>query len=808
LKLIPNSILNTGVKKAGVDQKKNVQITNFLAVALIASISAILTFRYLTGAIPLWFYVPLAGEVAAFIFIIYLNRLGYWELARLLICWVPPIILFVDFRVLISHVTPETSHYLGFRLFQISFSFFPFLVYSLAERKKISIALSVPLICTIFYDYALNFMSVGYGQAGLTDTSYYYNNFRTVVSLSILAGAFVYLKSILEKQERELALKNQIIEKNAKRELKKAYGKLSYHINNTPLAVIERDKDFKITFWNKRAEELYGWKAEEVLGLRPQDFLVDPRDLAFATKAMTGAIESKKDAHLMEVRGVAKDGTTRNCIWYYSFLRDEEQQIETVLSFISDITEQRRANYALNERVKELRTLYNVSQILTNAKMTMHEVFGQLPSILKSGWQYPEVCEVRLIAFDTIYQTEAFCESTIGLSSNIENGDRTIGKIDVVYLENVLPQNEAVFLQEEKDLLVAIAQTLKVYIERRLEEDLSHKTRANLEATINNTEIMVWSVDANFKITTYNEAARLFAKNVLNVRVDAGEDFPEAIALKWRNWYQRVLTGEVVEIEEITYGREFKYSLSPIIENANIIGVTVFADNVTDHNLQQRALSEANRKIGELKAMALQSVMNPHFIFNVLSSIQYFITRNDELNAINYLTTFSKLMRNVLSRSVAKSVTIGEELDLLRDYVHLEKLRFENRFDFIIDHKEIDIDELRIPSLLIQPYVENAILHGLYNKEGNGLLKLVVRDESPYIIFDIEDNGIGRERAKELQSTNPLKKKSMGTTLTEERLAIYNNDQQPPVIFTDLYKDGNPEGTKVTIHIRKNPEYA
>jgi LytS/YehU family sensor histidine kinase len=217
-------------------------------------------------------------------------------------------------------------------------------------------------------------------------------------------------------------------------------------------------------------------------------------------------------------------------------------------------------------------------------------------------------------------------------------------------------------------------------------------------------------------------------------------------------------------------------------------------------------LTEANKKIADLKVMALRSVMNPHFVFNVLSSIQYFITKNDELNAINYLTAFSKLMRTVLTRSVADQVTLKEEIDLLKDYVQLEKLRFDDKFEFVVQpDNDLDLENIKIPSLLIQPFVENAILHGLYNKEGNGLLGIKVSLEGDHLIFVVEDDGVGREASRMIQSRNPAKNASMGTQLTEERLTILNGDNLPAVTYTDLFNDNKAAGTRVTIRIKLNP---
>jgi LytS/YehU family sensor histidine kinase len=164
-------------------------------------------------------------------------------------------------------------------------------------------------------------------------------------------------------------------------------------------------------------------------------------------------------------------------------------------------------------------------------------------------------------------------------------------------------------------------------------------------------------------------------------------------------------------------------------------------------------------------------------------------------------------MRTVLTRSVTDFVTLREELDLLKDYVHLEKLRFEDKFDFtIICDETMEAESIRIPSLLIQPYVENAILHGLYAKTGKGKLVLRVKSaEDDFINFEIEDDGIGREAAAKIRSTNQTQRKSMGTQLTEERLGLLNNDGKDPVQYKDLFHGQTPAGTLVIIRIKINP---
>lgn len=810
-------IVNVGNKTASsVIVMRNIQLTNFIALILSVAIASILTFRFLTAPFYAWFYVPLLFQTAFYFGVIGLNKAGFRNLSRILICWIPSMALFIDFHIVITHVpVPETSHYIGFRLFQVAFSFFPFLVFNLSEKWLMALAAVVPAISAIFFDQILAVIGVGYTAMGLTESSYYYNNVRTIITLGLIASAFVFLKQILERQElrnerliRELAEKNSIIERDAKRELKRAYDRLRYHIHNTPLAVIERDKDFKITFWNKRAEEMFGWNEQEVHGKRPQEFLIHSDDLVSSISIMDELIADKKEAGFMELKTVAKNNTVRHCLWYYSFLRDEQGDLETVLSFVSDITGQRQANFLLKERIKELRTLYNVSTALTTSNKTMHEVFTELPPMLPPGWQFPDAAEARLKVFDVFYQTQNFQETEYQQDTPIFVNNEQIGFIQIAYRGKTFQPREEVFFKEEKELLIAIAGMLQVYIERKLEEEKLFKAQANLASTINNTEIIIWSVDQNFKLITYNEPFRKFVRNHYGITLEemSSSYFPEELLAKWNERFKRVLTGELITLEETSGETDLRFSLSPIIDNANVIGVSIFGDNITDQNKNHRALAEANKKVTEFKMMALRSVMNPHFIFNVLSSIQYFIIRNDERNAIDYLTSFSKLMRTVLTRSAVDFVSVQDEIDLLNDYVHLEKLRFEEKFDFeIICEKSVQAEEIKMPSLLIQPYVENAILHGLYNKQGKGSLRINVTTDHDFLIFEIEDDGIGRAAALEIRNRNQSQRKSMGTQLTEERLRVLNNDTDLPVLYTDLYSEGKPAGTRVTIRIKLHP---
>ena len=232
-----------------------------------------------------------------------------------------------------------------------------------------------------------------------------------------------------------------------------------------------------------------------------------------------------------------------------------------------------------------------------------------------------------------------------------------------------------------------------------------------------------------------------------------------------------------------------------------MIGISIYGENVTNRKARDKELIEAREKIAELRLMALRSVMSPHFIFNVLNSIQYFIANNDRLNAINYLSTFSKLIRSILVHSINHKIKLLDEIEMLKNYIQLEMIRFENKFSFSLSvDNDIELDSVMIPSLLIQPYVENAILHGLYNKEGKGKLDIRINRINNNIRFEVEDDGVGRQAAMKLREQNLLNHNSMGIRITEERLKLMNLGQHTFTI-EDLTDINGSCGTRVSIEI-------
>ena len=213
-----------------------------------------------------------------------------------------------------------------------------------------------------------------------------------------------------------------------------------------------------------------------------------------------------------------------------------------------------------------------------------------------------------------------------------------------------------------------------------------------------------------------------------------------------------------------------------------------------------------DKELAELKITSLRSQMNPHFIFNSLNAIKLYIIDNKKENAVYYLNKFSKLIRKILAITREKEITLSEEIETIKLYIDIENIRFNNEIvsNFTVDPK-LSLDTIKIPSLILQPFVENAIWHGLSLKEEDKKLYIDIRKKvETHIEITIKDNGIGREKAALLKQKKVYKSDSVGINLTKERLSNfekeYNNNYS--IKLKDLYDENKKAiGTKVILKI-------
>jgi sensor histidine kinase YesM len=270
----------------------------------------------------------------------------------------------------------------------------------------------------------------------------------------------------------------------------------------------------------------------------------------------------------------------------------------------------------------------------------------------------------------------------------------------------------------------------------------------------------------------------------------------QSLILEERNDSQEKLIDQYRENEELKNSLTERLKEEVGVKTTEIIALNKLAEG---ERIKKLELS-FEKEIAELKVSSLQSQMNPHFIFNSLNSIKLNIIKNNKENAVYYLNKFSKLIRKILTISREKVVSLQEEIDTLELYVSIENLRFRNEIQFLIHVDEnINLETIKIPPLILQPFVENAIWHGLSPKEGAKKLQVTIsKNDLNCIEISIEDNGIGRVKAQEFKDQKIIKRESIGLKLTEERLAVFTNllNQKHQIFFEDLI-----EGTKVTMRL-------
>ena len=217
---------------------------------------------------------------------------------------------------------------------------------------------------------------------------------------------------------------------------------------------------------------------------------------------------------------------------------------------------------------------------------------------------------------------------------------------------------------------------------------------------------------------------------------------------------------------------------------------------------------EINKELLELEARALRAQMNPHFIFNSMNSIKSLINKNENETAANYLTTFSKLIRSLFQNSDKREVSLKEELETCQLYTQLEKMRFGDKVEFVFDIDEsIDLKDFKVPALLLQPFIENAIWHGLIQKETGGRVIISVTKTNGAIQCIIDDNGIGREQSNKFKPQYETTHQSKGIGLTHSRLELDKllNEREDSIYIIDKEdENGKPEGTRVIITFKEN----
>lgn len=242
-------------------------------------------------------------------------------------------------------------------------------------------------------------------------------------------------------------------------------------------------------------------------------------------------------------------------------------------------------------------------------------------------------------------------------------------------------------------------------------------------------------------------------------------------------------------------------SYATAIGSGLIILFLIFVFNRLKVTQKQNKLIDHQRTIQQ-KLKALSAQMNPHFIFNSLNSIQYYIIKNDIGNSKLFLSKFAGLMRKTLDNSEYTFISLEDELEALKEYIELERLRLDDQFEYSINvDSSIDPDDVNIPTLLIQPYVENAIWHGIAKKKDQGKIIIDIKKEDDRILCVIDDNGVGRLKSQNMETDSH---KSYAMNITKARLDLINTLEDDIININIIDKtdnEGNPTGTTVQLFV-------
>ena len=257
--------------------------------------------------------------------------------------------------------------------------------------------------------------------------------------------------------------------------------------------------------------------------------------------------------------------------------------------------------------------------------------------------------------------------------------------------------------------------------------------------------------------------------------------FTYALALK-----QRVIFDEKIKIQNELVLRfkendELRAQLNRQLQHAIVQKeekiIELESDAESERMSRIKALYE--REITELHLRSLRSQMNPHFIFNALNSIKVFLIDQEKDRAILYLNRFSKLIRLVLESSRKTKISLGQELEIAQLYLTLESIRFEDGIELKMEIAEdVRLNKIKLPPLLLQPFFENAIWHGLMNKKGEKWIKVLLKKNDNGHLLSIRDNGIGRKASQEINAKRTMKKESIGMSLSKERLELFNQNER------------------------------
>jgi len=393
----------------------------------------------------------------------------------------------------------------------------------------------------------------------------------------------------------------------------------------------------------------------------------------------------------------------------------------------------------------------------------------------------------------------------------IEIRKEIINDIDTIEKDSII-SNESSITKQKQNYKIGNA----YFLQKEYKEAIPYLEKSIVEA--DKKEDLIVKKDAIKKLTdvyvesgNFSEAKKTFDEYVKTVdqlyikkeqEISQAARFNKSIAEK-QNRIATLETDRKLTLSQVALSEEKNKSQQLIIYSL-IGGLFLFA---VAAYLMYKYIKQQKLANNLLALKSLRSQMNPHFIFNALNSVNSFIATNDERTANKYLSDFSKLMRAVLENSEEDFIPLQKEIELIELYTKLEHFRFKDKFEYTIDvDKTIDIEAYQIPPMLLQPYIENAVWHGLRYKDDMGLLHIsIIKKQKGIIAITIADNGIGRKKSKSLKTENQQKHNSKGLGNIKKRVSILNQmyKDKVDVLIDDNGTEGDV-GTKVVVTIKKD----
>jgi PAS domain S-box-containing protein len=571
--------------------------------------------------------------------------------------------------------------------------------------------------------------------------------------------------------------------------------------NNAYLSLLEVDWD---TLKGKRPSDLFGLEQREYV-LENTNFNASNRPIEFKLKTFKG-----------------------KWIWVEmssTIMYDSNGKPNQIVEIISDITERKRSQLQLQENESRLRFITeNTSDGFLIFNDLEIEYYSNQCEII-FGYKWDEIKDLSPEEITQVIHRDDM-ENYFDVIEKISNlnGQSVIFQLRIRHkLGHYFWVEICVNTVSNQDGFPLTLVLVVRNIDSRKNMELALKdSEQKLSNILNSLDEIVWALD-------YPSLRPLFvSESIKNIYGISSEEWKKdnLVVLKKTLPEDEVIVKRLMrELSKTGYSKGvFRIKLKDKVKwiaSANKVVDGLFADSsmligtLNDITKIKEAESEAvlakqeteitQNAYSELELRALQMQMNPHFVFNALNSIQSYIMNKEEQMANTYLTKFAALIRQFLDSSRSKYISLDEEITNLKLYVELEKLRFENKFDYVFDLDNKLSKYSEIPTMLLQPFIENAINHGLRYRNSKGLLHVSFIDDGRYILVKIQDNGVGRIAAEKIKSLSSKGYKSQGLQITAQRIENYNKLNQDNIEYkiSDLLENSENIGTLVEIYFPK-----